>query len=79
MPSKLGGSGRPFESALTRQKSTDSSESGSGTGKEKNGAASGVLLESKTQLFEFSTATVGEGSFQVATGYKQVTSPMERR
>jgi hypothetical protein len=76
-PSKFGVFGRAPGSALTRQKSPTPSESGTATEKNGNGAAAGVLIESQTQLFDFSTVTVDGGSFQVPPGYKQVTSPMQ--
>jgi hypothetical protein len=41
--------------------------------------ASNVLLESQTEMSNFSTAPVDLNSFQIAPGYKQVTSPMVAR
>src|ERR1035438_9832659 len=76
-PRRFGGFVKALGSAITRQKSPASSESGTATGKNGNGAAASVLLESQTQLFDFSTAPVDGGSFQVPPGYKQVTSPMQ--
>jgi hypothetical protein len=76
-PSRFGGFGRALGSALTRQKSPTPSESGTSTEKNGNGAAAGVLLESQTQLFDFSTAPVDGSRFQIPPGYKQVTSPMQ--
>lgn len=78
-PSRFGGFGRALGSALTRQKSPASSGSGTSTGKDGNSAAASVLLESQTQLSNFSTAPVDGNSFQVPPGYKQVASPMERK
>ena len=77
--SKFGSFGRALGSALMRPKSPASSDPGTATGKENNGPAAGVLIESQTQLFGFSTAPVDGGSFQIPPGYKQVTSPMQRK
>ena len=77
--SKFGSFGRALGSALMRPKSPASSDPGTATGKENNGAAAGVLIESQTQLFGFSTVPVDGGSFQIPPGYKQVTSPMQRK
>jgi hypothetical protein len=76
---RFSGFGRALGSALTRQKSPASSDSGTASGKTSNEATADVLLESQTQLFNFSTAPVDGGNFQIPPGYKQVVSPMERK
>ena len=39
-------------------------------------ATAGILMESQTEMSNFSTAPVNPSSFQVPSGYKQVQSPM---
>jgi hypothetical protein len=78
-PSRFGGFGRALGGALMRQKSPASSDSDTASGKDSNGTAAGVLLESQTQLFNFSTAPIEGGTFQVPAGYRQVASPMQRK
>lgn len=76
---KLGSFGRALAGSslggLRRQK--PSAASGPDTTQPQNGgAAAGVLLESQTQLSNFSTTPVDDSSLQVPAGYKQVKSPM---
>jgi hypothetical protein len=76
---KLGTFGRALGNssmgALMRHKPSGSSKTASPAAPDNSGAAN-VLLESQSEMVNFSTAPVDLTSFQVPAGYKQVTSPM---
>lgn len=76
---KLGTFGRALGNssmgALMRHKPSGSSKTASPAQADNSGAAN-VLLESQSEMANFSTAPVDLTSFQVPVGYKQVTSPM---
>lgn len=79
---KLGTFGRALGyssmGAMMRHKPSGSAKTASPAAPENSGAAN-VLLESQSEMANFSTAPVDPTSFQVPAGYKQVTSPMLRQ
>jgi hypothetical protein len=79
--SKLGSFGRALGGssmgALMRHKPSASSNTAAPASNE--AATAGVLMESQTEIANFSTAPVDLTSFQIPAGYKQVTSPMARK
>jgi hypothetical protein len=80
---KLGSFGRALGGssmgALMRHKPSSSSNSVAPPSNSSGDAATaGVLLESQTEIGNFSTGPVDQSSFEIPAGYKQVTSPMVR-
>jgi hypothetical protein len=81
--SKLGGIGRMLGSSslggLMHHKASNDSKTDTTQAQNDNSAAAGVLLESQTETYNFSSSPVDAGIFQIPAGYKQITSPMARQ
>jgi hypothetical protein len=60
---------------LLRHKSSDNTAT---TSQNASTDTSGILLESSTQLSNFSANPVDTKAFEIPAGYKQVTSPMQK-